>query len=84
MSATHSCWQGNREPKVIREPYRPPQALALHRFCEGPSSVANRSFETGQPVLIKELVKGLHDPDYPPMPSRTGPLPMPGKQEWKP
>ena len=40
---------------------------------------ANRSFETGQPVLIKELVKGLAIPDYPPMPSRTGPVPMPSK-----
>jgi predicted dehydrogenase len=41
---------------------------------------ANKSFETGQPVVIKELVSGLSDPEYAPMPSRTGPLPMPGKR----
>lgn len=40
---------------------------------------ANKCFKTGQPVRIKDLVKGLKDPDYPPMPSRTGALPMPGK-----
>jgi hypothetical protein len=42
---------------------------------------ANKSFETGQPVVIKELVNGLSDPDYAPMPSRTGPVPMPGKRQ---
>jgi hypothetical protein len=41
---------------------------------------ANRCFETGEAVTIKDLVRGLSDPDYPPMPSRTGPVPMPGKK----
>jgi predicted dehydrogenase len=40
---------------------------------------ANKCFETGEPVKIHDLVKGLKDPDYAPMPSRTGPVPMPGK-----
>jgi len=40
---------------------------------------ANKCFKTKQPVVIGELVKGLKQPDYAPMPSRTGPLPMPGK-----
>jgi predicted dehydrogenase len=38
---------------------------------------ANQSFATGQPVVIKQLVTGLDYPAYAPMPSRTGPLPMP-------
>lgn len=40
-------------------------------------AAANRCFETDQPVAIADLVTGLDRPDYPPMPSRTGPLPMP-------
>ncbi len=38
---------------------------------------ANKCFETGQPVKIADLVPGLGKPTYAPMPSRTGPLPMP-------
>ena len=38
---------------------------------------ANRCFETGQPVRIAGLVTGLTPPDRAPMPSRSGPLPMP-------
>ena len=38
---------------------------------------ANQCFKTGQPVVIKDLVTGLETPRYAPMPSRTGPLPMP-------
>ena len=38
---------------------------------------ANQSFKTGQPVVINELVSGLETPRYAPMPSRTGPVPMP-------
>ena len=40
---------------------------------------ANRCFASGQAVKINELVSGLTAPDYAPMPSRTGPVPMPGK-----
>ncbi len=38
---------------------------------------ANQCFRTGQPVVIKDLVTGLETPRYAPMPSRTGPVPMP-------
>ncbi|HWA25562.1 MAG TPA: Gfo/Idh/MocA family oxidoreductase [Lacunisphaera sp.] len=38
---------------------------------------ANECFKTGQPVKIASLVKDLESPKYAPMPSRTGPLPMP-------
>jgi len=40
---------------------------------------ANRCFVTGQPVQISSLVKDIGYPDYPPMPSREGPVPMPQK-----
>ncbi|MBL9205239.1 MAG: Gfo/Idh/MocA family oxidoreductase [Opitutaceae bacterium] len=39
---------------------------------------ANRCFETGQPVTIKDLVRGLGAPTYAPMPSHDIPVPMPG------
>jgi predicted dehydrogenase len=45
---------------------------------------ANKCFETGQPVVIKDLVKGLKKPDYAAMPSRTGPLPMPERKAAEP
>ncbi len=38
---------------------------------------ANECFKTGQPVKIADLVTGLERPKYAPMPSRTGPVPMP-------
>jgi predicted dehydrogenase len=39
----------------------------------------NRSLETGGGVKVADLLPGLARPDYAPMPSRTGPLPMPGR-----
>ncbi len=41
---------------------------------------ANRSVETGAQVRLADLVPRLPVPDYPPIPSRFGPLPMPGSQ----
>ena len=38
---------------------------------------ANRSIAGGQPVRIAELVHGLEDPDYPPMPSSEEPIEPP-------
>ena len=38
---------------------------------------ANQCFASGQPVKIADLVTGLEKPKYAPMPSRTGPVPMP-------
>jgi predicted dehydrogenase len=40
---------------------------------------ANQCFASGQPVKINDLVSGLEQPAYAPMPSRTGPVPMPGR-----
>ena len=40
---------------------------------------ANVCFQTGQPVMITDLVKNIGYPDYPEMPSRTASLPMPEK-----
>jgi len=41
---------------------------------------ANRCFETGQPVRITDLVKGLKKPNYAPMPTHDLSLPMPVMQ----
>lgn len=41
---------------------------------------ANRCFETGQPVKVADLVSGLARPDYPPMPTRELPVPMPPRR----
>ena len=43
-------------------------------------AAANLGFKTGQPVQVQSLVRGLGRPEYAPMPSRTGPLPMPEKR----
>jgi predicted dehydrogenase len=40
-------------------------------------AAANRCFATGQPVAVQAMVTGLTRPDYAPMPSRSGGLPMP-------
>jgi predicted dehydrogenase len=40
---------------------------------------ANRCLETGTEVRVTDLVSGVPRPDYAPMPSRDGPLPMPGR-----
>jgi predicted dehydrogenase len=38
---------------------------------------ANRSLETGAQVRLADLIPAVPPPDYPPMPSRHGALPMP-------
>ncbi|HUG12109.1 MAG TPA: Gfo/Idh/MocA family oxidoreductase [Opitutaceae bacterium] len=43
-------------------------------------AAANQCFATGQPVEIASLVKNLGRPEYSPMPSRSGPLPMPERR----
>jgi predicted dehydrogenase len=43
-------------------------------------AAANQCFETGQPVEIASLIKNLGRPEYSPMPSRSGPLPMPERR----
>ena len=42
---------------------------------------ANKCFETGQPVAISDLVKGLKPQDFAPMPSHSDPEPMPAKRK---
>jgi len=42
---------------------------------------ANQCFKTGQPVRIGELVTGLERPNYPAMPTRSDPVPMPPKRK---
>jgi predicted dehydrogenase len=43
-------------------------------------AAANQCFVSGRPVKIADLVTGLKTPEYAPMPSRTGPLPMPERR----
>jgi hypothetical protein len=38
---------------------------------------ANKCFQTGQPVVVADLVKGLKRPNYAPMPTHEMPVPMP-------
>jgi predicted dehydrogenase len=38
---------------------------------------ANKCFQTGQPVVLAELVQGLKRPAYAPMPTHDQPIPMP-------
>jgi hypothetical protein len=40
----------------------------------------NESIRTGQPIEIDKIVTGLTAPEYAPMPSRTGPVPMPPRR----
>ena len=42
-------------------------------------AAANKSMKTGQSVRIADLVENIGIPDYPEMPSRNAPLPMPAK-----
>ncbi len=42
---------------------------------------ANRSMESGRPIRIDELVPGIEEPEYPAMPSREDPLPIPAQPE---
>ena len=42
---------------------------------------ANLAISTGEPVQIADLVHDIGYPDYPEMPSRTAPVPMPGKRQ---
>ncbi len=45
---------------------------------------ANRSIASGQPVRIADLIQGLEEPDYPPMPSPAEPLDLPVKVDALP
>jgi hypothetical protein len=45
---------------------------------------ANRSMERGQPVRVDELVDGLGEPAYPPMPSPVDPLELPTEADALP
>lgn len=41
---------------------------------------ANRCFATGQAVKVADLVPGFSRPEYPPMPTHDGPVPMPPRR----
>jgi predicted dehydrogenase len=43
-------------------------------------AAANRCFETGQTVEIKDVLSGVDKPEYAPMPTRNDPVPMPPRR----
>jgi predicted dehydrogenase len=43
-------------------------------------AAANRCFETGDSVKVASLAKGLQDPPFAPMPTRSDPVPMPPRR----
>jgi hypothetical protein len=45
---------------------------------------ANRSMEHGRPVRIAELIHGLGEPDYPPMPTAADPIAAPVVEDAAP
>jgi len=81
---------GGGDPGVLEgffAPYQPEdkyRRAADHRA--GAYSIltgiaANRSMETGGPIRIADLVQGIGQPDYPPMPAGDEPLPLGDTQE---
>jgi predicted dehydrogenase len=85
------CWQskgghGGADPVMLETLFspNPPEDKYMRAADQraGAWSIltgvaANRSMERGQPVRIADLVRGLEEPDYPPMPSPTEPLERP-------
>jgi len=43
-------------------------------------AAANACFRTGRPVDVAGMVSGLGRPEYPPMPTHAGPVPMPARK----
>ncbi|MFZ5893868.1 MAG: Gfo/Idh/MocA family protein [Myxococcota bacterium] len=85
---TGSGGHGGGDPVMLRDLFAPGQpADKLLRAADERSGAysiltgvaANRSIATQRPVDIAELVHGLGYPNYPKMPSRKAPVPMPPK-----
>ena len=88
--ATGAGGHGGGDTAMLAEIFDPaaPSDPLLRRADEraGAAAVlvgiaANRCFETGAPVRIANLVTGLTPPDFPSMPSHTGPVPMPRRPQ---
>jgi predicted dehydrogenase len=76
---------GGGDDIMMADLFGPPTADGAGRVADERSgcysiligAAANRCFETGQPVAIAQMVRGLGRPDLPPMPTREQPVPMP-------
>jgi predicted dehydrogenase len=77
---------GGGDALMLRDLFAPPSAPDKYQRAADQRAgawscltgiAANRCFVTGEAVRVADLVRGLDRPDYPPMPSRTAPLPMP-------
>jgi hypothetical protein len=84
--ATGAGGHGGGDTAMLAEIFDPaaPADPLLRRADERAGSAAvlvgiaaNRCFEEEGSVTIADLVTGLIPPDFPPMPSHTGPVPMP-------
>ena len=65
-----------------KERAQPPRIWQnLRRRHRRPGAAANIGFRNGEKVEVTKLVKNIGLPDYPAMPARTLPLPMPKKRE---
>jgi len=82
---------GGADPIMINDLFAPSRPNDKYRHAAdqraGAWSIltgiaANRSIERGQPVQISELIHGLEEPDFPPMPSPAEPIdpPLPSRK----
>jgi predicted dehydrogenase len=62
------------EPDPVQDKYKRAADQRAGSWSILTGVAANRSIETGRAVRIDELVRGLEDPDYPPMPTAADPI----------
>ena len=73
----HICRQTNTP--VLEEKIERAADLRSGAYSILTGVAANHSMMEGKEIKIADLVNGIGYPNYPEMPSRTGPLPMPPK-----
>jgi predicted dehydrogenase len=84
---------GGADPLMVRDLFAPhPAKDKYKRAADQRAGVwsiltgvaANRSMEHGRPVRIAELIHGLDEPDYPPMPTAADPIAAPVVEDAAP
>ena len=86
-AGAHGCpplrGHGGGDPLLLRDIFAPngdtDRYLRAADYRAGAWSIltgiaANHSMANGGPIHIKDLISGLAEPDYPPMPSPTKPI----------
>jgi len=79
LATAVSATTGGLAPLFADFPYITTAQLSVPVACVLVGVAADRCFETGETVRIADLVRGVPAPDYPRMPGRTAPVPMPVK-----